>query len=108
MRTAAIFSALYNRMTEAQAQIRCNEGHTTISTALASGINRERADTDQGQFDGTSSEVRLLAADEPDKGLTIGSVIEVSVHGGAWEEFRIIGRTLIGGVLRLGLGAEFE
>jgi len=104
------FNGIYESITIARCKIRI--GRTVIAKALCSGIGTLRENTDEGQFGSIDSNVRLLAADEPDDEIKTGTVIEILQNGQdektGWVKARVGGRFPVGGLTRLALEAVNE
>ena len=104
------FNSIYATLTIARCQIRI--GRTVIARALCAGVGALRENTDEGQFSRIDSNVRLLAADEPDGEIKVGTVIEILQNGHdektGWVSARVGGRFPVGGLTRLALEAEHE
>jgi hypothetical protein len=97
-----LFEAVYSGMTGAQASIR--QGRSAEIRVLCAGLGTDRMDSEMGQFKSVDARVRLLASEVPDKvALEEGRKIELNAHGEGWREFRIGGRFVQDGVIRLTL-----
>lgn len=106
MFTAEVFSAMYDAVTEARAQVRI-EGKTVLPRALCSGVEFVRENSDYGQTQATSDIVRVEAPAVPPGKLNIGDEIEVSGNGGTWVKVRIVGTKTTGAVYAMTLGAVY-
>lgn len=83
----------------------------TIASAFCSGMERVRAQTDEGLVNGADGNVRYLTSAEPSAwadGIN-GQVVEILFYGESeWERFRVASRKPLQGAVRLNLLAEFE
>jgi len=85
----------------------------SVATALSTGLEHVRAQTDQGLYNGADGIVRYKASDEPaawkaDNAIC-GQVIEVLLYGETiWVRVRVQGRRPIDGAVRLNVTAEFN
>jgi hypothetical protein len=85
----------------------------SVATALCTGLEHMRAQTDQGLYNGADGLVRYKASDEPaawkaDNALC-GQVVEVLLYGEtAWRRVRVMGRRAMAGAVRLKVVAEFD
>ena len=106
------FNSIYATITIARCKIRI--GRKVIAKALCAGIGVNRENTDEGQFGGIETNVRLLTADEavaiaPDSKIKNGTVIGILPNGKTeWVDVRVGGRFSVGGLTRLTLEAVNE
>ena len=84
-----IFDANYEMLPQARCQLKI--GHDEIETALCSGIERERIDTDQGQCKILSGDVWYKAVDGPPREIKIGDKLQISFDGDDWLIARVSG-----------------
>jgi len=107
---SSAFDQIYASLTLLRCQIRI--GRAVVAKAICSGIGVDRESTDEGQFGGIDTNVRLLTADEPDGEIKIGTVIEILQYGKnektGWIKARVGGRFTVGDLTRLTLEAENE
>lgn len=102
-----IFNHTYNSLPWSRCVIRV--GRQTIEKATIAGVGLDRVNTDQGQYNSVTGDVRLLAADEISGKLAIGDVIEIQQDGKTeWVSMRIGGRYTQGGVTKLNMEAVNE
>ena len=81
------------RATMPDAQCTIRQGRREFSTAICPGIDRQRMDSDQGQFEAVNGSVRYIK-DEVPSGMDMdhGKLIEVKVAGNSeFVKYRIAG-----------------
>jgi len=84
-----------------------------VATALCTGLEHVRAQTDQGLYNGADGIVRYAANLEPaawkaDNALC-GQVVEVLLYGETtWRRVRVMTRREMAGGVRLNVAAEFD
>jgi hypothetical protein len=102
------FDALWASMPGARVQIRV--GTFVYEKALSSGVALDREPTDIGQSYISSTSARILAsAEQPDRRLSIGIVIEVRPDSeGEWKRLRIASRKNTAGVIELQLEDPYQ
>jgi hypothetical protein len=107
--STAIFTSLYNSLTEARAVARLGE---VDLRCVCSSIEQVRRSSDFGLDETAPVEVTFLASEEPEdapfsigKQITVRRVGEETTDGTA---FRIRGRRVTGGVVKLMLGGVNE
>jgi len=102
-----IFNQTWMRLIWSRCEIKI--GRAIIERATLAGFGQQREDTDYGQVQAVTGELRVRAVDEPGGKIEIGQVVEVKQYGKAeWNKARVIGRYTQGEVTRLTLEAEHE
>jgi hypothetical protein len=102
-----IFNHTYTTLVWSRCQIKI--GRTTIERCTLAGFDQNRTDTDYGQVDSVTGELRLRAVDETDDEIAIGTELQVKQYGKTdWKKARVVGRFTQGDVTRLTLEAVNE
>ena len=107
---AEAFNALYNEIPDGRCSIRIKQ-RKVLSTAWTSGLEIARINSDEGQIDTLTGDVRFLASAEPALGQTVkvGDTIQIKQdHDATYQDARVAGRYQKAGAVRLVLGAEFD
>ena len=93
-----VFEATYAAFPEARAT--ATFGRTPVARCLCAGVGTVRNATEIGagiEYDVT---LRILATDEPTKGATLGSLVDVTAYGQTVATvYRINGKRYVGGVV---------
>lgn len=98
------WEAIYAGMTEAHASMRF--GRTSVPRVVCSGVGTERNPTELGGGVSYDVTTRYLQSDDPAKGAGLGDVCELQTYSEAdYSKYRIVGRAISSGVVRLQLEA---
>ena len=84
-----IFDANYEMLPQARCQLKI--GHDEIEQALCSEIEREREDTEQGQYRILTGNIWYKAVDGPSREIKIGDKLQISFDGEDWFTARVGG-----------------
>ena len=108
MNCEAIFNSLYAAMPLSRASLRVDGGRKVIEKAVTSGISMSRQPTEEGIAVSTDSYARFLASADAGGDVAAGEPIEIKMAAQTkWHKFRVAETSNIGGVVRVGLEAEF-
>lgn len=102
-----IFEATYNNISWSRCQLKI--GRNIIERCTVAGIEQDRQNTENGQYNMIGAQVRLLLSDEPESGIVIGQTVELKQYGrDDWINLRVGGKFTQGGVTRLSMEAVNE
>ena len=84
-----------------------------VTTALCTGLENTRAQTDEGLYVGADGQVRYKASLEPTawkaNNAICGQVVEVLLYGETeWRRVRVVTRREMAGAVRLSVTAEYD